>query len=286
VADGWHTLTVTARDSSGLSTTSLPVKVRVANGAGPTAPEITNVTIGVRRSDAVPWTTSPGQVLPRNLRLAGSDAPRSAYGGDATRNFGGTGFFRTQKVNNRWWLIDPDGRPYFDNGVVAVEPQVFANNKAEYEAKFGPVGPEATENWARYARGWLQDLGMYTAAWATTPTVRTSASPMNYTLVLQLMSGFSKLVGAARSGSGNSAYVNGTMPVFDPAFADYCNRYFAEVFPSKYPGLNPAADPYLVGYMTDHGSSLSVMYPTRYGSVAGSNPGYFAGNTSAKYRRQ
>ncbi|HEX8916350.1 MAG TPA: Ig-like domain-containing protein [Humisphaera sp.] len=252
VTNGWHTITVVARDVSGLSTTSVPVKVRVANGAAPTSPEITSVTVGVRRSELVPWTTSPGQVIPRNLRLAGSDSPRSAWGGDATRNVGGTGFFRVQKVNNRWWLVDPDGYLYFDNSVVAVEPQVQANNKAAFESKFGPVGPAATEAWAAWVKNWLADLGIYSAAWATTPTLRTTASPMNYSLVLQLMSGFAKQIGSARAGTGNSTYVNGTMPVFDPRFADYCNAYFTDVFPAKYPGLDPKSDPYLLGYMTDN----------------------------------
>ena len=35
--------------------------------------------------------------------------PRSRYGGFLEKNVGGTGFFRVQKVDGRWWFVDPDG---------------------------------------------------------------------------------------------------------------------------------------------------------------------------------
>ncbi len=31
-----------------------------------------------------------------------------------------TGFFRTEKVNGRWWLVDPDGRLFWSQGIVGV----------------------------------------------------------------------------------------------------------------------------------------------------------------------
>ena len=35
--------------------------------------------------------------------------PRSQYGGFLEKNVGGTGFFRVQKIDGRWWFVDPDG---------------------------------------------------------------------------------------------------------------------------------------------------------------------------------
>lgn len=35
--------------------------------------------------------------------------PRSKYGGFLEKNVGGTGFFRVQKIDGRWWFVDPDG---------------------------------------------------------------------------------------------------------------------------------------------------------------------------------
>ncbi len=35
--------------------------------------------------------------------------PRSRYGGFLDKNVGGTGFFRVEKIDGRWWFVDPDG---------------------------------------------------------------------------------------------------------------------------------------------------------------------------------
>jgi hypothetical protein len=35
--------------------------------------------------------------------------PRSKYGGFLEKNLGGTGFFRVEKIDGRWWFVDPDG---------------------------------------------------------------------------------------------------------------------------------------------------------------------------------
>ena len=74
---------------------------------------------------------------------------------------------------------------------------------------------------------------------------------MNYNLVLSMMGDFADSLGISLPGVGHVLYQNDAMPVFDPRFAAYCDNYFADVFPSDFPGLNPKSDPYLVGYMTD-----------------------------------
>ena len=33
----------------------------------------------------------------------------NAYGGNVDRKFNPTGFFRTERAKDRWWLVDPDG---------------------------------------------------------------------------------------------------------------------------------------------------------------------------------
>lgn len=246
--EGWHTMTVVARDTRGNKTISPPIKVRIANVNAPTSAEITGVTIPARRTQTSPWTNYGGQVIPRGLRL--ETAPRSLYGGDTTQQFAATGFFRTQKINNRWWIIDPSGYRYFDNSVIAVQPNIFPNNAQVFLDQFG-AGDVGNTNWALWVRGWLQDIGVYTSAWTGSTVLRQSA-PMNYNLVLDLMNGFGKSIGSVLRGTGHSNYTNDAMPVFDPRFAQYCNDYFTNVMPTRYPGFDPKNDPYLVGYMTDN----------------------------------
>lgn len=50
-------------------------------------------------------------------------AGRDQYGGwEAGPRLRATGWFRTQKLDGRWWLVDPDGRLFFSNGVDCVGP--------------------------------------------------------------------------------------------------------------------------------------------------------------------
>ena len=45
----------------------------------------------------------------------------SQYGGYIQGdNHNGTGHFRTQKINGKWWFIDPEGYPFFSVGIVGV----------------------------------------------------------------------------------------------------------------------------------------------------------------------
>lgn len=58
--------------------------------------------------------------------LAGrlAQAPkRDRFGGlDFGGSFGATGFFRTERHGGRWWLVTPDGNPFFSIGIDVVAP--------------------------------------------------------------------------------------------------------------------------------------------------------------------
>ncbi|HUU26620.1 MAG TPA: hypothetical protein VM123_02305 [archaeon] len=46
----------------------------------------------------------------------------SKYGGWKKLRFKGTGFFRVEKVQDRWWLADPEGYAFFSAGVDGISP--------------------------------------------------------------------------------------------------------------------------------------------------------------------
>ncbi len=48
----------------------------------------------------------------------------SAWGGWAERTFAKTGFFRTEHDGTRWWLVDPEGHPFWSMGVDCVRSQI------------------------------------------------------------------------------------------------------------------------------------------------------------------
>ena len=49
---------------------------------------------------------------------------RNRYGGWTGTSFDATGFFRTHHDGTRWWLVDPDGAPFFSTGPDCVEPEI------------------------------------------------------------------------------------------------------------------------------------------------------------------
>lgn len=49
------------------------------------------------------------------------------WGGSASLNFGGNGFFRTHHDGRRWWMVDPDGGAFWSAGVDCVRANVASN---------------------------------------------------------------------------------------------------------------------------------------------------------------
>jgi len=54
------------------------------------------------------------------------------YGGSTARQLEATGRFRTARVDGRWWLIDPDGHPFFSNGMSALNYGEVPTDQARY----------------------------------------------------------------------------------------------------------------------------------------------------------
>jgi hypothetical protein len=83
--------------------------------------------------------------LAKNLGVGGRDR----FGGWAEgpkRN--ATGFFRTEKIDGRWWLIDPDGRLFFSAGVdvVVADGKTFITGR---ESMFSSL-PKAGEPFSEF----------------------------------------------------------------------------------------------------------------------------------------
>lgn len=89
------------------------------------------------------------------LAQHGNDFPdRDKWGGWAKGpKLEATGFFRTQKVNGTWWLVDPDGRLFFSHGIdcIGFGQQTGVELREKYfEALPDPNGPFKS----CYGTGW------------------------------------------------------------------------------------------------------------------------------------
>src|SRR5579872_1985460 len=82
-----------------------------------------------------------------------------AYGGWLQLTGAKTGYFHTQQIQGRWWLVTPDGHVFFSKGV--------DNINYRPEAKSSPPPPADPDAWAKTASRQLRDWNFNTAgAWS------------------------------------------------------------------------------------------------------------------------
>ena len=57
------------------------------------------------------WSVYPTVTLDRlpGFRMKKTDPGTDIYGGWKARAYEATGFFRTELIDGRWWIIDPEG---------------------------------------------------------------------------------------------------------------------------------------------------------------------------------
>jgi hypothetical protein len=159
----------------------------------------------------------------RNERSAAApqrNSDRTAYGGWTGKKFEATGYFRTQREGDRWWLVDPDGGAFYSLGMDSVIPgEVMKTNGVEpllewlpdaegsFKAAWSVIdnsdplhngnyfnfavanlirafGDDWFEEWAELTRGRLLQWGFNTVGnWSSMQFIRRSGMP--YVLPLE-----------------------------------------------------------------------------------------------------
>ncbi len=197
--------------------TSVPASTTTAPTTVPTTSLPTTTTTWPSTT-----TTPPGACA-----VSGFDR----FGGYAAIDLGATGFFRTAQHEGRWWLVDPDGHPFFSQGInhvtFAGTPDQFgvAAYQDAVTKKYG-----TPQRWADAQVSRMQQWGYNTlGAWSDT-TLFTGREP--YTLLLDMT--------AEDFGSG----------VMEDLWAP---AWEAGVHAAVVAKVTPARDdPYLLGYWTDN----------------------------------
>ncbi|HYQ57169.1 MAG TPA: hypothetical protein VEP89_07455 [Draconibacterium sp.] len=75
-------------------------------------------------------------------------APKfSKYGGSLKYTTDATGFFRVEKIDEKWWFVDPDGHLFLSLGANGIGPNTSSNNSPPKGAYYldAPEGFEAAE---------------------------------------------------------------------------------------------------------------------------------------------
>jgi|ERR1035441_7100258 hypothetical protein len=90
-----------------------------------------------------------------------------------------TGFFHTEQIQGRWWLVSPEGNAFFSKGVdhVAFTPESDSSSKApEDPAAWAKTTTEQLRGWNFNTLGAWSSPQIYTAGLAYAPMVDVAAS--------------------------------------------------------------------------------------------------------------
>lgn len=169
----------------------------------------------------------------------------SPYGGWTSWKADATGFFRTQKIDGRWWLIDPDGYPYIHRAVVAMNPGKSEKQQEVFAKQFG-----STAKWLENSSSILRSNGFNgTGAWTEVDLLRKQKDPLVYTLIISPMGSYKKdhlkKFGGKYEEAGWQGYRYDLAMVFDKAFDHYIEEAVKPIAQYK-------DDKYLLGYFSDN----------------------------------
>lgn len=190
---------------------------------------------------------------------------KDSYGGftDHNLDLSTTGFFHTQFVDNKWWLVTPDGNPFYSLGVNGVRIKSIRGNADVSRVKgrewlFEEVPPVATcpecfreegtyfsyyawnvkrkyeslHEWRQQSYHRLRTIGFNTIGnWSDTIFYRQPEMPYTYTLDTRKVDSL--------------VMSNGLPDVFHPAWEEHLRQTFGEINPFK-------QDPFLLGYFVDN----------------------------------
>jgi hypothetical protein len=211
--------------------------------------------------------------------LAAQPAPKDwdKFGGWASGpKLKATGFFRTQKTEGKWWLVDPEGRLFFSHGIDCVRMldatpiaerenwfENFPGNKKEFGEFFSEhsvlkgyyagktvrcfsfsganllrkYGPNWRVDYARFIHQRLRSWGINTIAnWSDPATYQLRLTP--YTDSISS--------GRTRMLEGSEGYWGKFPDVFDPSFAESLRRSMEAKKNAS------AGDPWCIGYFSDN----------------------------------
>lgn len=121
-----------------------------------------------------------------SLALVQPPAQWSNYGGWSTGpKQTATGSFRTEKVNGRWWLVDPDGHLFWSHGVDSVSTAYSATGTQDREAYFEWLPPNKVEALASAGQA-SNPLGefYYQASWAHAPFYQSRVPYWSYNFLI------------------------------------------------------------------------------------------------------
>ena len=175
-----------------------------------------------------------------------------------------TGFFRTEKIDGRWWFIDPQGYRMIEASVASVNiGKLSPDAQRAFDAKF------ATQSkWADFTRSLLHANGFdSTGAWSDDDLLKAGTDhPPVRAQMCSFMGTYALKHGDTLQEPGHTGFPNKCIFVFEPDFADYCDNFAKSIAATK-------NDPYLLGYFSDNEIPFPLDALDRFLTLTSTNPG-------------
>ncbi len=176
-------------------------------------------------------TSKNGQKQVRLLNEVATVAKLSQYGGNLNAKTNATGYFQIKKINDVWYLTDPEGYLFFTVGVNSVE-------------KGG--GMELP--------GILWNIGANTLGCWSDETINDDTNKkMPYCPRWNFMSTYKN-----NNQRTKDLFAKGIIPVFDPGYIDFCDGHAQQLAAKK-------DDLFLLGHFSDN--ELPIYDNTTYGNL-------------------
>lgn len=222
-----------SRRSLLLSTAAL---ARAAAGA-PT------LTVKAKRKPSDAWSEYPTRLVSTLPGFAPGGAPPLAgkWGGRNGWKRAAAGYFRVAEERGRWWLLDPEGRPFIKAGVCSTAPGRSQANRAAFADRFG-----GDARWAEDTVKLLRSLGFNgVGGWSAVDLFRAAPDRLVYTPSWSFAAGFGKEKKLTFQQPGHTGFAGDAIPVFHPEFEAWCDAYARRLAAYR-------DDPWLLGHYSDN----------------------------------
>ncbi len=178
------------------------------------------------------------------------------YGGITNAGFTGqaTGFFHTERIGDRTYIIDPLGNPYFAMAMNTIQLGGTSNQNNYSLANYG-----LEEVYFERIVKELKETGVNLTLDGGPELIKNGLPSV---IALSSVGKYMLSIGAGRTNTSNGFANNDTISVFDPDFVTYANESIAEVITEG----GYADNPFVFGYTADNelpsGNDILLRYLT------------------------
>ncbi len=201
----------------------------------------------VKNQPSQPWKLYPTCVIDSLITYKQTVNNENKYGSLLTKKSTASGFFRVEKMNGRWWVIDPEGYYNIQRVVNGFRQGGSDLNQNEFNKKFG-----TNEKWAKATAAEFKNTRLNgTGSWSTDSVVQdfnkqSVNQKLSFSVNLSLMAGYGRKRGGTYQLPGNIGFPNQAIFVFDPEFRMYCDSVLPKLVD------NFELDTNLFGYFSDN----------------------------------